>query len=107
MAAQVLLPIGKLPDGGIAHGPPALPAREIGKLKRRFGQLRISAGRKGGIELRELLKEDADRPAVHDDVMENHDQNMVVGTEAQQPRTEQWCALKVERAPRLLLRAQL
>src|SRR5207247_2666585 len=58
--SQAVFPVGKLPGCCVAGGPLSLPASEVGKLKRWFGQLRPLAGCKSGIEFRHLLHEDSD-----------------------------------------------
>ncbi len=49
----------------------------------RFGQMCPPASRKGGIEFRELLHENTNRPAVNDDMVKDQKQDVVVGSEPQ------------------------
>ena len=69
--------------------------------------MRSPAGRKGGIELRELLHEDPDRPAVDDDMVQDQKQDVVVGAEPQQAGPEQRRAAYVDGCPGFLLGLQL
>src|SRR5262249_47458422 len=48
------------------------------------------------IERRHFANENSDGPAIADDVMRRHQQNMLLRTQAQQLHTQQWAVLKVE-----------
>src|SRR5262245_55754238 len=105
--SQALFPLGDLPVCRTARGPPALPAREVRKLKRWFGQLHWLTGCKSGIELRDLLHEDSHRPPVDDDIVQDQKQNIVVGAEPQETRPQQRCTLHVEGCQGFFLGFQL
>src|SRR5262249_13215965 len=82
---QTVLPVGKLRRRCVAGGPSSLPAGEIGKPKRWFGQLCLPTGCKSGIEFGHLLHENPHRPPVDDEIVQNQKQNMVVGAELPEP----------------------
>ena len=103
----MLLPVSDLLLCGAGLAPLALPARHVGELKRRGRQLRGPAGGECAIERGELLEEDADRPAVDDDVVQHHEQDMVVVAEAQQAHAEQRRPGEIERHPGFLLGHEL
>src|SRR5436309_7862667 len=103
----MLLPVGELPGCCTAGGPPTLPAREVGKLKRRLRQTPLSAGHKSRIKLRDLLEEHTNGPAVDDDMVQNQQQNVVVGAEPKEARAEQRRTRHVEGYPSFLLCSQL
>src|SRR5262249_45170853 len=104
---QTVLPVGKLRRCCVAGGPSSLPASEVAKPKRWFGQLCLPVGCKGGIEFGHLFDENPHRPPVDDEIVQNQKQNVVVGAEPPEPRPEQGRTVQIEGFQGLLLNLQL
>src|SRR6185295_4181120 len=88
-----------------AREPFALPARKVGVLQRQRCQRRLASQGKGLVKPRQLAGEDADRPAIGDDVMDGVQKDVLFLsrelTEPQQGEADQRTALEVERQGRL------
>ena len=78
-AGQLLSPVGHLlfQEGTLQRLP--LPLGVVGVLDGQLGQRGRLAGDKSGVESLQLVQQDADGPAVEDDVVHRQDQDMVLG----------------------------
>ena len=89
----------------------ALPGRVVQVRQRELGERGRLAGREGAVQGAQLALEDARRPAVHDDVVERHDQQVVALAEPDQVGPDRRPGPQVERAdsgmPGELQRARL
>jgi hypothetical protein len=65
----MLAPPGKLTLVAIAEEPSALPDRPIGVFDRQWVKMRLATFDRGGVQLRDLAREDRERPAVDRDVV--------------------------------------
>jgi hypothetical protein len=74
----------------------SLPARVIRVLDGELGEWGGVAAREGRIESRQFTDEEAERPAVADDVMEGEEQEVLAWAVAQQRGAKQRAVLKVE-----------
>ncbi len=104
-AGQALAPVGELAALRRAGHPPPLPGGEVGVLERRLGEGRRPAGGRRGVEGAELAHHDPHRPAVRDDVMHRHQQQVLglrAGGEPHERRAQQRAGGEVE-GPRHLL----
>src|ERR1700728_3855149 len=66
-----------------------LPTGEIGVLQRQRGPVRLRAAQKRSVGVVELAEQQADGPAVADNVVHAHYQQMLVRLQAQQGGAEQ------------------
>ena len=91
-------------EQAIQHLPPkptALPEGEVRVLDGQRRERRRLAVRERPVERRELVQEDAGRPAVGDDVVHGRRQHVALRAGGQQQGPQQRPALQVERAARL------
>src|SRR5580692_617676 len=102
MARQLLSPVVELPFQYLALQPFALPLRIVGILNRQRRQRRGRPPAKRVIQHVELPQHHSQRPAVRNDVMRHHKQNMVVIPELKQANADEWPSSKIEWKPRLL-----
>ncbi len=79
-----------------------MPQRVVRVLEHRVRQRGRLAPPEGVVEQGQLAGEDADRPAVGHDVVNGHEQFVLIGTEPQQGRPEEGPPGQVERALGLL-----
>ncbi len=97
-AGQPLPPEGELGLQGLAAEPAPLPDREVGVLDRQRRQRMGEAGCEHPIERRELADQDADGPAVGDDMVHREEHQVLSGAEAQQGGADERPGGQVERA---------
>ena len=84
--------------------PPALPHGEVGVLQRKVRQRRGAPLDVAPVEGFQLAQQDAQRPAIGDDVVHGEEQDVLSLVEARQRRPQQRPPEQVERAPGLRLR---
>ena len=75
-----------------------LPDDEIGVLQRRRTEIRWKSGRRGGVGARELAREDVERPAVADQMVQRQAQDRALHAGANQSNANQRTAGEIERA---------
>ncbi|OEZ60784.1 hypothetical protein DUGA6_30090 [Duganella sp. HH105] len=102
-ARQVALPVIELLLQHVAAEPLALPVREVGILDRQFRQRRWLLLHVGAVQRGHFLHQNADRPAVRDDVVHRQQHDMLRLAQTQQARADQRTGGQVERRLRLVL----
>src|SRR4051794_21479374 len=103
MACQLLSPVIELPFQHLALQPFPLPLRIIGILNRQRLQWGSLTSAESVIQRVELSQHHSQRPAVRNDVMHHHQQDMVLVPEFKQATADEWPGGKIEWKPRLLL----
>ncbi|MDT4804038.1 hypothetical protein FQZ97_368050 [compost metagenome] len=89
----------RLVPGGIVP----LPGRVVGVLDRQGRQGRCLALEMSHVESGELVEQQAQRPAVGDDMVQGHQQQVLLFVQAHQPDAQQRAVLQVEEEARLFL----
>ncbi|MNQ54405.1 hypothetical protein D3C85_684730 [compost metagenome] len=84
LVAQLLLPVSQLPLALPLRQPLALPTAVIRILQRQGGKGSGLALDSGGIQVRELVDQHVQRPAIGDDVMQGHQQLVLFIVQAYQ-----------------------
>ncbi|KIR13039.1 hypothetical protein PFLU4_58650 [Pseudomonas fluorescens] len=100
--AQLLLPEAQLVLGLALGEPLALPTAVVGVLqgqRRQLGELTLGGG---GVQAGEFFNQHIHRPAVGDDVVQCHQQLMVILVETQQADPQQRPLLQIERRGRFV-----
>src|SRR5207245_6550156 len=95
-AAEAFFPVSDLPVERVGPEPAALPPREVGVLNRERRERRRSTGREGRVERRDLPREDADRPAVGDDVMHRLQEDVLVAGQAKERNADERAGIESE-----------
>ncbi len=102
---ELALPVVDLLLEPLAGQPLALPDGEVGVLDRQFREVGLGGpGGEGGVVLPQLAHQDAERPAVGDDVMGDEDQVVPGLLESNQGGPHQRPGLEIERLGRQLAR---
>ncbi len=81
-----------VPKRGLRRGDPlggALPGGVVGVVEGERGEARRRSRRAGRVGDPELAQEDLDRPTVRDDVVERHEERVLVRRETEQPHTQE------------------
>src|SRR5258708_35387535 len=102
MACQLLSPVVELPFQHLPLQPFPLPLRIIGILYRQRLQWGSRTSAKSVIQRVELSQHHSQRPPVRNDVMQNHQKDMVLVPELKQAGADEWPGGKIEWKPRLL-----
>src|SRR3954462_898795 len=102
MACQLLSPVIELPFQDLALQPFPLPLRIIGILNWQRRQRRGRTSTKSVIQRVELSQHHSHRPAIRNNVMHPHQQDMVLVPELKQASADEWPSGKIEWKPRLL-----
>ncbi|VVN77070.1 hypothetical protein PS685_05352 [Pseudomonas fluorescens] len=84
LIAQLCFPVGQLPLALPLRQPLALPAAVVGVVRWQCRQRRVLALGRGGIKTRELVDQHVQRPAIGDDVVQRHQQLVILIIEAHQ-----------------------
>ena len=103
-ALQLLLPVGQQAGEGWSVQPLALPGGDVSVLEGQGRQGRGQVEAAGGVERAQVAREEVHRPAISDDVVEGEQQEMLLGSQAQQADAPQRAVRQVERLACLLLR---
>src|SRR5262249_45241846 len=93
---ELLEPVPTLALEDIAGQPLPLPQREVRMLQWKLGEWGWASFHVGGVERVQLAGQDAEGPAIHDDVVDRYEQLVLFGPEAEQHRTEQRAVGQVE-----------
>ena len=101
-ARETSLPVGDLRPHPIVLQARLLPRGIVGVLDRQVGEPGRRSRDKPLVHRLQLAQQDAERPAVADDVMQGQDQDVVLPVQAQKPRPEQRSVRQVEWSSRLL-----
>ena len=101
-AAELPPPVTQLLLQHFALQPLALPDGEVGVLDGQLFERRGLAPQARRVERGEVAEEDADRPAIADDVMRRDEQDVFPRAEAEQTRARERGAREVERPARFL-----
>jgi hypothetical protein len=96
-AGQCVEPEVGLKLSKITGQPAALPGGIVGILDGEGRQGIGQAVESGAVESAEFVDQDAERPAVGDDVVHGQKQHVVVGSETEKPAADQGTVLEVER----------
>ncbi|CRM98835.1 hypothetical protein [Pseudomonas sp. 34 E 7] len=99
---QRRLPVRQLPLAFTGGQPLALPAGVVGVLQGQWRQLKGLALDGSGVQPRELVNQDSERPAIGDDVVQRHQQLMVLIVQTHQGDPQQRAFLQVEPGTRLI-----
>src|SRR5579859_6650401 len=99
MACQLLSPVIELPFQYLALQPFPLPLRIIGILNRQRLQWGSRTSTKSAIQRVELSQHHSQRPAVGNDVMHHHQQDMVLTADPEQRRPNQWGMAQIKWPP--------
>ncbi len=103
LIAQLRFPVIQLALGFTPGQPFALPLAVVGVTHRQRFQRQRLVLHGGGIEARELVDQHVQRPAVGDDVVQGHQQLVLLLVQAHELHPEQRAVFQVERETRLLL----
>ncbi|MNO61300.1 hypothetical protein D3C76_519450 [compost metagenome] len=95
--AQLVFPVRQLARGFALGQPLALPAAVVGVLQRQRRQFSAVPLAGGAVEPGKLIDQDVQRPAIGDDVVQGHQQLMVLIVQAYQGHPQQGALLQVER----------
>lgn len=74
-----------------------MPDREVGVLQGQFGQFGVTVVDRCGVQFAQFPGEDADRPAVRDDVMHRQHQDVVLVGDSDQAHPQQRILGEIER----------
>ena len=100
--AQLRFPVRQLPLALALRQPLPLPVAVVGVLHRQRCQRRRCTLGSGGIETREFVEQDIQRPAVSDDVVQGHQQLMFFVIETHQCHRQQRAFFQIEPSARLV-----
>ncbi|OEZ46371.1 hypothetical protein DUGA6_63690 [Duganella sp. HH105] len=106
-ACQVAMPVIELLLQHLTAEPLALPVCEVGVLDRQFRQWRWLLLDVCAVQRRHFLHQNADRPAIRDNVVHRQQNDVLRVAHAQQARADQWAGGQVERCLRLVLHQPL
>ncbi|BBH34492.1 hypothetical protein PBDP_4029 [Pseudomonas sp. St290] len=96
LATQACGPVFQLAFTLARFHPVPLPDGVVGVLDRQRRQLRHVALAEGGVAVDQFLDHHLHRPAIGNDVVQGHDQHMVIRRQPQQARAQQRPLLQVE-----------
>ncbi len=102
LVAQLRLPVRQLPLALALRQPLALPVAVVGVLRGQRWQFSCRALTGGGVQARELVEQNIQRPTVGDDVVHRHQQLVIFVVEANQAHPEQRAFFRVESRMRLV-----
>jgi hypothetical protein len=94
-------PVGEQALERLARQAPALPGGIVGILQRQRGEAGLCRVPARGIERRQLVEKDAERPAVADDVVQGDEEHVLARRQPRQRRADQGSGGEVERPQRL------
>ncbi len=103
-AGELLCPVGELALVDLAVHPLPLPHGVVGVLHRQRSQTARLAIAPGAIQRGELVEQNADRPAVDDDVVHDEHEPVFVLADFQERGAEQWARAQIERPACLAFR---
>jgi hypothetical protein len=90
-----------------ARQPSTLPDYKVCILNRQLCEWRRLVFDKSSIKRSHFLDEHTHGPAITDDVMHRHQQDMIFSAETHEARTYEWSSREIERQARLFRRASL
>ena len=93
---QLLAPVIELSPQPVALHLLALPRSEIGILPGWLGQGRSGVAAERVVQCEQFPQQHTGRPAIRDDVMRGEQKQVLIGRGAQQARSQERAALKVE-----------